>query len=176
MPTGRNHLAAAAYGGRVYAIAGRSDLGAGVGNLNALEEYDPASNIWRTRAPVPNPRSGLAAVTIGHFIFAVGGEGNDASANGTFADNDAYNAATNTWTPVSGIPTPVHGIGAAALAGRMHVPGGGPIEGFSSTDLHQVYDPATDSLLPNPISLWPVPFGVALALLALLSIRTRRRA
>ena len=47
MPTARDHLTAQAINGRIYAIAGRSDR-----DLNANEEYDPATMAWRYRAPI----------------------------------------------------------------------------------------------------------------------------
>ena len=59
------------------------------------------------------------------------------------------------------MPTPRHGIGAASLADRIHVPGGGPQEGFSLSAVHEVYDSSQELVAP------PVPALGAAGLLAL---------
>ncbi len=40
---------------------------------------------------------------------------------------------------------PRHGIGAAAVDGRIYIPGGAPIEGFATTDVH-------DALVPRELA------------------------
>lgn len=177
MPTARNHLALAALRGKILAIGGRSDLGAGEGNVAAVEEFDPATGEWRSLAPLRNARSGLAAAPLGAFVLAFGGEGNEANPNGTFPDNDAYDPDRDRWLRLTGLPTPVHGIGATALEGRVHIPGGGPVEGFGTTALHQIYDPGEDPRFPLAIPLLPGPPLALLGAVAVwLLLRRRTRA
>ena len=57
MPTAREHLAAAALGGKLYAVAGRW----GRRNLRAVEAYDPAANSWSRLADLPQARGGHTA-------------------------------------------------------------------------------------------------------------------
>ena len=70
MPTARLFLAAAEVGGKIYAIGGNDDNGV---NLSVVEEYDPASNTWATKAPMPTGRPGLAAASVGGKIYAIDG-------------------------------------------------------------------------------------------------------
>jgi N-acetylneuraminic acid mutarotase len=52
VPTPRDHLAAAVVGNRIYVIGGRVD-GSYAHNLDVNEAYDPATNRWQARAPMP---------------------------------------------------------------------------------------------------------------------------
>ena len=61
------------------------------------------------------------------------------------------------------MPTPRHGIGAANVGGRIHIPAGGPVEGFGVTDVHEVYDPSVELLVVSA-----VPATSAIGLLALI--------
>ena len=61
----RAGVAAAAVNGKLYAI--------GVPNTSIVEEYDPNTNTWTTKTPMPTARSGLAASAIDGLIDAVGG-------------------------------------------------------------------------------------------------------
>ncbi len=144
LPSPRNHLGAAAVNGQFYAVGGRESLGAGQGNRDAIEMYDPGIGQWSVLADMPQPRGGLAVVAYKHYVLAFGGEGNASRPEGTFVNVDAYNTESDSWQALADMPLGVHGIGAALLNGRVHIPGGGPLEGGSTTDRHQVYDPASE--------------------------------
>jgi Kelch motif len=66
-------LAAAVIDGRLYAIGGRID-GNYSRNLSTNESYDPATDRWEQRAPMPTARSGIAAAVLHGRIFVFGGE------------------------------------------------------------------------------------------------------
>src|SRR5437773_1449841 len=68
MPTARLVLAAAAVGGKIYAIGGYNSR-----FLNVVEEYDPASDTWTAKAPMPTGHYALAAAAVGGKIYAIGG-------------------------------------------------------------------------------------------------------
>src|SRR2546430_5919994 len=71
-PTARDHLAAVAFQGRLWALGGRESF---LGKQYAtVEIYDPATNGWSTGTPLPTARGGLAAVALPHRVFALGGE------------------------------------------------------------------------------------------------------
>src|SRR2546426_8663256 len=65
----RGALAVAESGGQLYAIGGYD----GSGNSAAVEVYDPATNTWTKKAPLPTPRDHLAAATVGGKVYAIGG-------------------------------------------------------------------------------------------------------
>jgi len=132
MPTQREHLAAAAAGGRLFAISGR--LGA---NRAALESYDPLTNAWTTLAPIPTARSGIAAAVAGDRIYVFGGEGNPAAPTGVFPQVESYDVLTGSWRAEPSMPTPRHGIGAAAIGGTIYVPAGAPVQGFGVSSANE---------------------------------------
>jgi N-acetylneuraminic acid mutarotase len=139
MPTPRNHLTAGAVGQTFYAIGGRS--GGIESATNAIEAYDPATQTWTAKAPMPTARSGLAGVVVNGCLYVFGGEGNRAHPKGVFAQAEVYNPQMNTWHALPPMPTPRHGIGAAAIGSRIYIPSGGPVQGFGVTEVHEVYDP-----------------------------------
>ena len=57
LPTYREHLAAVAVEDAIVAIGGR-----GTQSVDAVERYDPATDVWTAMAPLPAARGGLAAV------------------------------------------------------------------------------------------------------------------
>ena len=138
LPAPRAGTAAVAFGGKLYVAAGRFGL-----NLAAFESYDPASDSWESLPPIPTPRSGIAAAVIGNRIYVFGGEGNPASPFGVFDEVESYDFAARSWRSELPMPTPRHGIGAAAAGGRIVVPGGAPVRGFGNTAI-------SDAFVPDP--------------------------
>ncbi|HET7710473.1 MAG TPA: kelch repeat-containing protein [Thermoanaerobaculia bacterium] len=131
MPTGREHLAVAAAAGRIYAISGRRG-----GNLAAVEEFDPAMNRWQAVAPIPTARSGIAAANVGSRIYVFGGEGNPNRSDGVFPQVESFDAITGAWRTEPMMPTPRHGIAAAAINGTIYVPAGATVQGFGTSAVH----------------------------------------
>ena len=124
-PTPREHLAATAWRGRVYALGGR--LAGYDTNLTHAEAYDPAARRWRRLAPLPEPRGGTGAAAIAGRIVSVGGE----APTGTIRRVYAYDMTTRRWRRLADLPTPRHGLGVVALAGRVRVLAGGPSPGLT---------------------------------------------
>lgn len=137
MPTARDHLTAQAVNGRFYAISGRA-----ANVLVANEEFDPGTNAWRARAPIPVPSGGLASGVTGGRIVVFGGEGPSGTPDQTFRDNHEYDPVADTWRRLAPMPTPRHGIYGVAVDGRIFVPGGGPRAGAFYSDVHEVFYPS----------------------------------
>jgi N-acetylneuraminic acid mutarotase len=127
-------LAAAVVGGRIYTIGGRIDGSYGR-NLAVNEVYDPATDSWRSRTPMPTTRSGIAAAVLDGIIFVFGGE----STSGTFDEVEGYDPRTNGWTRYAPMPTARHGLGAAVVSRRVHVISGGPTPGGSASALNEIF-------------------------------------
>lgn len=134
MPTARDHLTAQVINGRFYAIAGRSSR-----DLASNEEYDPATSQWRARAPIPTARGGLGSGTVDNRIQVFGGEGNSGTPEGTFAQNQEYDLATDTWRSLASMPTPRHGLYGITVGRVIFVPAGGPRAGANYTDAHEAF-------------------------------------
>lgn len=137
MPTARDHLGAAVVGGLFYAVAGR----AGSSLFDVVEVYDPAANRWTRSVPIPTARGGLAVVALRGRIFALGGEGNPGDPLGIFHEVETFDPDLRAWEQLPPMAVGRHGIGAAALRGRIHVPGGAIVQGFGAVTTH-------DALLP----------------------------
>lgn len=135
MPTGREHLAAAAVDGKLYVAGGRLNA-----NVNAFERYDPASNAWTALDPLPTARSGIAAAAIGSRIYVFGGEGNSRTPTGVFEEVESFDTISGTWRREVPMAIPRHGIGAAVLGDRIHIPGGAPVQGFGTTGVHDAVE------------------------------------
>jgi len=80
-----------------------------------------ASNAWETRAPMPLPRTEVAAAAIGSEIVVLGGFTID---RGASTRVDAYSPARNTWRRLPDLPIGVHHTTAVGAGGRLYVLGG----------------------------------------------------
>lgn len=134
-PTPREHLAATAASGRVYALGGRL---AGLDtNVATLQSFTPGTRAWVTLPPVPGTRGGTGATVSGGRIVSVGGE----EPAGTIASVFAYDLATRRWARLADLPTPRHGLGVVALGGRVYAVGGGPQPGLYVSDANESLAP-----------------------------------
>ncbi|MBU0493881.1 MAG: LuxR C-terminal-related transcriptional regulator [Chloroflexi bacterium] len=109
---------------------------------------------WRARAPLSEPRTGLALAVVGGQFYAVGGE----TADGVVGAVTRYDPQSDTWADQAAKPTPVVDVEAAVLGGRIYVPGGRLGTG-AVTDRVEVYDPERDrwaavAPLPAPRSAY----------------------
>ncbi len=127
MPVARNHVAIGAVNGKVYVIGGRlgsAFITAVPSNTDLVQEYDPATDVWALKAPMPTPRSGVAYAVIGDKIYVAGGEAQTPEYFAAFRALEVYDPATNRWEKLPSMPIPRHGIAGAALGNRFHLVGG----------------------------------------------------
>jgi non-specific serine/threonine protein kinase len=81
-----------------------------------------ASPRWKAAAPIPQPRSEVAAAAVGDEIFVVGGF---LDSRGTSSPRvDAYSPGRNRWRRLPNLPAAVNHAMAAAARGRFYVLGG----------------------------------------------------
>jgi N-acetylneuraminic acid mutarotase len=78
---------------------------------------------WKAAAPIPAPRSEVAAAAVGNEIVVVGGYVNSGGASSSRVD--AYSPARNRWRRLPNLPVAVNHAMAAATRGRLYVLGGG---------------------------------------------------
>lgn len=132
IPTPRDHLAVVASGDALYAIGGRRlSIDA---TLPTLERYDPADDVWRSLAAMPTARGGLGAAAVDGRLVVVGGEGPTppAGPGGVFDEIEVYDVEDDRWASLSpDLLTARHGIGVAAVEGRVLVAVGGRERGGS---------------------------------------------
>lgn len=163
IPEGLNHASLAAVGGRLYIVGGFQE--ASRHPTAAVRIYDPARRTWRDGAPMPTPRGALAVAVLDGRIHAIGGnaaggvdlEPHDhgvSASDRSVGTHEAYDPERDTWTRLEPMPTARNHLGAAAIAGKIHVVGG-RVPGDMELTTHEVYDPATDTWSEGP----PVPTG-----------------
>jgi N-acetylneuraminic acid mutarotase len=168
MNAARSSLGVAVVDGKIYAIGGLTasgyepntigtDYDAKGWIVNTNEEYDPATDTWTFKKPMPTSRYGFAITSYDDKIYCMGGISHVhiPSFNPTTA-NEVYDPATDTWETKAPMPIPSSGQ-AGVIGGRIYV-----ISPVSNGTLIQTYDPATDSwTIGTPIAPPPnVPLGL----------------
>jgi len=130
-PTPREHLGVTALAGVVYAVGGRT---AGLDtNVLHFESFRPGDRSWKRLQPVPDARGGTGAADGDDLADDAGGE----EPGGTIAEVMVYRVAEGRWVRADDLPTPRHGVGVAALAGRVFVIGGGPEPGLTVSSANE---------------------------------------
>ena len=153
LPTARNHAVAASAQGRILVIGGRlagAFITAMPGNTGIVEAYDPATDSWSERSPMPTARSGMAAAVHQGKVYVAGGEVQTKEYLASFRAFECYDVASDSWHPLPPLPVPRHGLAAAAVGGRIHYVSGDlqsaivprPDGVVVHTDLHHAFEPA----------------------------------
>jgi N-acetylneuraminic acid mutarotase len=169
MPTKRGSPVVAAAGGRIYVIGGvvTGPNQAAVHpqrphkSVDTVEEYDPSTNTWRTRAPMPTARNHAVAGVVNGRIYVIGGRVGAAFISSGSSNVDVveeYDPEKDEWGPPRAkMPTARSAMASGVYAGRIYVSGG---EGQDARMMQtfrafEAYDPATNtwSVLPS----MPVP-------------------
>lgn len=134
-PAARNSAAAAVLDGAIWVAGGRTVSGGGTGRL---DRYDPVADRWDTLAPIPRSYAsnsqvggGLAMVAVEGRLVAFGGEWFAPRAagggGGVFAETWIYDPGTDRWQAGPDMPTPRHGLAAAAIGGTVYAIAGGAV-------------------------------------------------
>jgi N-acetylneuraminic acid mutarotase len=137
MPTKRGSPNAAAVGGKIYVIGGAGiHPGSKETSLHPArphravgtnEVYDPKTNTWETRSPMPTARNHAAVGVVNNKIYVIGGR--IGAAFSTRASNtdivEEYDPATDQWGAVKmPMPTPRSAVAWGTHKGKIYVAGG----------------------------------------------------
>jgi len=123
----RNHHASAAVGGKLYVIGGRVSsafISGTSNNVDLVESYDPATDLWTARSRMPTPRSAIAAGAFGNYIIVPGGEMQNYQYLAAFKAVEAYNTANNTWQILPSMPHQRHGLAVGVVGNRLYAVSG----------------------------------------------------
>jgi N-acetylneuraminic acid mutarotase len=140
MQTARGGLGVAAVNGKIYAIGGSTATGSypykgGAAGTN--EEYDPSSNRWIYKKPMPTPRGGFGIAVFQNKIYCISSDA-----------NEVYDPATDTWENRTSMPTPRFNLDANVVDGNIYLIGGYDSSlpyGGDAAVTNEVYDPETDT-------------------------------
>lgn len=145
MPTPRQEPASSVVDGKIYVIGG----GESPSNTNynglecyaTVEEYDPATDTWTEKSPMPTARWAHSACTVDGRIYVIGGS--DSYGSGNFVNPvEMYEPAIDTWTQVSDVPRPMILSSSAVIDGKIYVIGGDLEDYGQRVD---EYDPKTNT-------------------------------
>ena len=114
---------AAVVNGKIYVFGGGANY-----------EYDPATDNWTTKAPMPSASWAETAVVVNGKIYVL--------ANSVPYE---YDPETNTWKTGKPMPTARSQFRAEAVNGKIYVISGRTGDMYSTVKATEAYDPATDS-------------------------------
>jgi len=135
LPANRAEVAAVALTERLHALGGSLDGRAGAYH----DEYDPTTDKWHSKAPLPGPRDHLAVAVTNGKIYAFGGFAVDVhkdASNGAFE----YDPTADAWRDLPPMKVARGAAGAAMVDGKAHVIGGRGLDG-TVVATHEVFDP-----------------------------------
>ena len=148
-----NHAAAATDGSKLWIFGGRGGANVPQPGYDVVQVYDPVTDTWETSndvgtalMPLPDGRGGTGRSVFyeGEF-YVFGGETSNSDPNPlatpdkVFPQVYAYNATTNTWRDENDMVTPRHGIYPVAYFGRILIAAGGTDNGFSQSDILEIW-------------------------------------
>jgi len=147
----------------IYVIGGTDDPNFdSLTGVPTVEAYDPATDIWTTKAPMPGPRLIFASCVLNGKIYIIGGFRKNFS---DYLDiMEEYDPLTDTWTAKAPMPDRRVGVSAAAVGNKIYVIGGFGTEPVNMNPLASViaYDPATDTWESKaPMSTAKSAMGIA---------------
>ncbi len=146
IPGTRGYVSAVALDDGIHVIGGAVFI-SGFGNPTSVahDVYDPESNSWSLRAPVPDTLTASAQlVVLDGKIYMIGGSFG--------APNRVYDPAQDAWAYLARTPGDGYGGGhvAGAVEGKIYVIGGANPEYYPGYPIRS-YDPASDT--------WSAPLG-----------------
>lgn len=109
-------------------------------DMTVNTRYNPISNTYEYKAPMPTGRGGLGLVAVGNKIYAIGGYDKDSSEVDTV---EVYDTVTDTWETKVSMPTPRSGLSVVTLNNKIYAIGGRNGKGYLTTV--EEYDIATDT-------------------------------
>jgi Kelch motif protein len=129
-------------GDKLYVVPGWCDSDVtqcAQGTIRKLFRYNPATNIWVTKAPPPHYHLGGAGGVINDKFYVVGGGDNHLNPTRNL---DVYDPVTNAWKTLAPIPATFRFLTGTPLRGRLYVVG---LDNDTLSIKHYAYDPASNT-------------------------------
>jgi N-acetylneuraminic acid mutarotase len=162
MPTPRADLSASEVNGKIYLIGGKhySSITPNYNETNINEVYDPTTDTWSAKTPMPIGTQGYASVVFDNKIYIMGGSRQPNSVGNTeiVDTNQVYDTQTDTWSQAARLLNATS-YGAASLTVgviaplRIYLVGGFADNQFSGKT--SAYDPQTNTW--SPAESMPTP-------------------
>jgi N-acetylneuraminic acid mutarotase len=124
----RNHHVTAGVGDKLYVAGGRvgsAFISGTSNNVDLVEMYDPATDLWSARARMPTARSAMGSgVYNNQYIITAGGEGQDQRALFAFKSVEAYDPTVNRWLVLPSMARQRHGLAVGVVGNRLYAVSG----------------------------------------------------
>ena len=140
MPEPAHHMMATGHDGKVFVFGGARSMAWQA--EASIFVYDPTTEAWSLAGTMPERRLGGEAVSLGGFIYLVGGTG------GTTALL-RYDAAADSWNVLPGPSQPREHVAAVAFKGELWVIGG-RWGGTGALATVEIFDPASGAWREGP--------------------------
>jgi len=157
-PTKRTEVGAATLSDKIYVVGGFEQPSLGnVMNLAItpyLEEYDPSTDRWTSKAPLPVGLHHVGIGVAGGRLYVIGGyRQSGLSVWKPVATVYAYDPATDTWSERALMPSPRGALSVTEYEGKLYAIGG--YDRNANSAAVEVYDPehntwASRAPLPTP--------------------------
>ncbi len=160
LPSKRGATSATVVNGKIYVVGGGGNFPGAKDTsihparahraLGTNEVYDPATNTWETKAPMPTARNHAAIGAVNNKIYMLGGRiGNAFITRASNTDIvEVYDPATDQWGPLlAPMPTPRSAVAWGVNRGKIYVVGGEVRTAVMSGTYRavEVYDAASNS-------------------------------
>ena len=147
MPTPRSGFAIAVYQNKIYCIGGMTGDSENYvsGVTGKIEVYDPATDTWETKAPMPTARSLPGANIVAGKIYLIGGRIGTHAYQSTLA-NEVYDPDADSWTTKTPAPIRITSLGSAVFNNQIYfIATRSTKENPAQGALILTYNPFTDS-------------------------------
>ncbi len=108
--------------GKIYIFGGVENFGNNYKAINAMIEYDPASDSYTQKTPMPITQTYPGSAVLNGKIYLFGGNGSSESVYQTTVQ--VYDPATDTWFRDTDYPRNVKWVGATTVGSRIVSTGG----------------------------------------------------
>jgi N-acetylneuraminic acid mutarotase len=109
--------------------------------VNTVYAYDPETDRWSERTPMPTARGALAVGVVGDYLYAIGGYDGERNTPA----NEVYDPIRDRWDVKRPMPTPRDHLAVAAVEGMLYAIGGRLQLAYArNLAVNEAYDPTTD--------------------------------
>src|SRR3972149_4016461 len=152
---------------KIYIIGGENETYGPQNYFSTNEVYDPSTDTWETKKPMPTSREWVEANVVNGKIYVIGGVTDNYSIYTPV--NEVYDPATDTWTTKQPAPIGVIKGASAVVDNKIYIMGGlGDNETLNAIS-NQIYDTETDTWSFGeslPTGMWYTAAGATTGVMA----------
>ena len=153
MPTPRVSFGIASHQNKICVIGGdyKNPNSSAVYYLAVNEIYDPLTDTWTTKTPMPTSRIDIEANVVNGKIYVIGGKAYDEENKSYYpnytAVNQVYDPATNSWSTKQQAPVTIARYSSAVVDNKIYLVGGvsNELDDSSGWTSNLIYDVESDS-------------------------------